>query len=157
MAQNVNGDERGRRSSNRERTDREKAGADQDGREATRQAKTSENAASEVAREDAALQARLANLSSALDVARKESATGESNAADLAGQSLAKAMNLGFRVLTEFVVAIFVGTAIGWQLDEWFHTGPILLIVFLGLGTAAGFMNVYRLAAGPTGPKRGSD
>jgi len=66
-------------------------------------------------------------------------------------------MNLGFRVLAEFVAAIGVGTLIGWQLDVWFHTGPILLIVFLMLGTIAGFMNIYRLAMGPKGPKPGSD
>ena len=143
MAQNVNGSGRSRRGGNRETADREKAGTDQESREA--------------APEDAALQARLAKLSSALDAAQKESATSGSNEADLSGQSLAKAINLGFRVLTEFTAAIVVGAAIGWQLDVWFHTGPILLIVFLGLGTAAGFMNVYRLAAGPTGPKRGSE
>lgn len=107
--------------------------------------------------EDAALRARLETLSSALDARRKQTAAREQSEADLSGQSLGKAMNLGFRVLAEFVAAVVVGTLIGWQLDVWFHTGPILLIVFLILGTAAGFMSIYRLAAGPTGPKRGSD
>lgn len=107
--------------------------------------------------EDAGLRARLETLSSALDARRKQTAAREQSEADLSGQSLGKAMNLGFRVLAEFVAAVGVGTLIGWQLDVWFHTGPILLIVFLILGTAAGFMSIYRLAAGPTGPKRGSD
>ncbi|HTJ01295.1 MAG TPA: AtpZ/AtpI family protein [Methylovirgula sp.] len=105
--------------------------------------------------DDAALRARLDTLSSRLDARQKDAGTDEDSVADLSGSSLGKAMNLGFRVLAEFVAAVGVGTLIGWQLDAWFHTGPILLIVFLILGTAAGFLNIYRLAAGPTGPKRG--
>ncbi len=136
MAQNVNGN-------GRDEGDRQSAG-----RDAARGGKPGE---------DAALRARLETLSSALDARRKQTAASEQSEADLSGQSLGKAMNLGFRVLAEFVAAIGVGTLIGWQLDVWFHTGPILLIVFLMLGTAAGFLSIYRLAAGPTGPKRGSD
>ena len=59
-------------------------------------------------------------------------------------------MSLGFRVLTEFTAGIVIGAIIGWQLDTWLHTSPILLIIFLVLGTAAGFWNVYRIAAKPT-------
>lgn len=153
MAQNVNDNERDRRGGARDTADRGKAGGDQEGRETASQKPASPTQA----RDDAALQARLATLSSALDAKRKEAAAEEGNEADLASQSLGKAINLGLRVLTEFVAAIGVGVAIGWQLDAWLHTGPLLLIVFLALGTAAGFMNVYRLAVGPTGPKRGSD
>lgn len=61
-------------------------------------------------------------------------------------------MSLGFRVLTEFVAAIIVGGVLGWQFDAWFGTSPILLIVFLGFGTAAAFWNVYRIAM----PAKGS-
>lgn len=136
MAQNMNGN-------GRDKGDRQSAG-----HEAARTGKSGE---------DAALRARLETLSSALDARRKEPAPGDESEADLSGQSLGKAMNLGFRVLAEFVAAIGVGTAIGWQLDVWFHTGPILLIVFMMLGTVAGFMNIYRLAVGPKGPKRGSN
>jgi ATP synthase protein I len=108
--------------------------------------------------EDAALQARLKTLSNALDARREQSDENESQKSDRSGQELGKAINLGFRVLAEFVAAIVVGTLIGWQLDVWFHTGPIFLIFFLGIGTAAGFVNVYRIAAGPTtGPKRGAN
>lgn len=106
--------------------------------------------------EEAALEARLKSLSKALDSRPSAPAEGDGPAADLSGSSLGKAMNLGFRVLAEFVAAIGVGTLIGWQLDVWFHTGPILLIVFLMLGTVAGFMNIYRLAVGPSGPKPGA-
>ncbi len=57
------------------------------------------------------------------------------------------ALSLGLRVTSEFVAAIVVGTFIGWQLDRWLHTSPGMLIIFIALGTAAGFYNVYRLAA----------
>ncbi|QXX73373.1 ATP synthase protein I [Methylovirgula sp. HY1] len=153
MAQNVNDNERGRRSAIRDATDQEQAGGNKAGR---KEASPDETSTFET-REDAALKARLASLSSALDARQRDTTASESNAADLAGQSLGKAINLGLRVLTEFVAAIVVGAVIGWQLDTWFHTKPFLLILFLGLGTAAGFVNVYRLAASPTGPKRGTE
>lgn len=101
--------------------------------------------------EDAALQARLDSLSASLE-ARKSPQEKKLPAEDLA---LGGAMNLGFRVLTEFVAGIGVGALVGWQLDKWLHTSPALLIVFLTLGTAAGFWNVYRLAARPTSRRDG--
>ncbi len=116
-----------------------------------------ETAGQDAAREmpdDAALRARLDTLSNRLAARQQNAGTSERSEADLTGSSLGQAMNLGFRVLAEFVAAVGVGTLIGWQLDAWFHTGPILLIVFLMLGTAAGFLNVYRLAVGSTGSNR---
>ncbi len=152
MTQNVNGngqDEQDRRRTGRLNTDQEKAVKAKAGGEKTSRDK---------APDDAALRAQLARLSSALDAKQREEAAAERSEADLSGESsFGKAISLGFRVMAEFMAAILVGAVIGWQLDVWFHTGPILLIVFLMLGTAAGFMNVYRLAAGPTGPKRGRD
>ena len=100
--------------------------------------------------EDAALRARLAELDRSLDPGRDDATERPAPAEDT---TLASAMGLGARVLTEFVAGIAVGAVIGWQLDKWFHTSPILLIVFLALGTGAGFWNVYRIAAKPTGPR----
>ncbi len=98
--------------------------------------------------EDAALQARLSKLSSALEQHQNLAGSEEIRVPGLSGQSLS-ATNLGFRVLVEFVSAIVVGTLIGWQIDKWTHTGPIFLILFLLLGMAAGMVNIYRIAAGP--------
>lgn len=96
-----------------------------------------------------ALRARLDRLSKSLDGERPVETTSTDD------KSVAGAMNLGFRVLTELVAGVVVGALIGWQLDKWLKTSPILLIVFLTLGTAAGFWNVYRVAAAPTsGPGR---
>lgn len=97
--------------------------------------------------DDGDMRARLERLSSSLDAHDAH----DNRSAPVADKGLAGAMSLGFRVLTEFVAGILVGAGIGWQLDKWCHTSPILLIVFLTLGTAAGFWNVYRIAAKPTG------
>jgi len=57
------------------------------------------------------------------------------------------AMGQGFRFAVEIVVTTVVGTAIGWQLDRWLGTKPWLLIVFMLLGVAAGFMSLFRAVA----------
>jgi ATP synthase protein I len=50
-----------------------------------------------------------------------------------------------------------VGAGLGWGLDHLVGSDPWGLIVGLGLGAAAGFLGVYRLAAGTTtGPTDGS-
>jgi F0F1-type ATP synthase assembly protein I len=36
------------------------------------------------------------------------------------------------------------GCAIGWFLDRWLHTSPILMVVLGFLGAAAGFLDVLR-------------
>ena len=53
---------------------------------------------------------------------------------------------MGMRIAVEIAAAIGVGTAIGIGLDRWLGTSPWLLIVFFLLGTAAAFLNVYRVA-----------
>ncbi len=100
---------------------------------------------------DEDLKARLEKLSSDLQAQREgaERQAERKAEADLAGKSLGQAMNLGFRVLADFVAAIVVGALIGWQIDKWTGTSPLFLIVFLGLGMAAGFMSIYRLGMPP--------
>ncbi len=58
------------------------------------------------------------------------------------GSFLGSAFKLG----TELVAAVAVGTIIGFILDSWFDTKPWLIIVFFFLGTAAGILNVIRTA-----------
>ena len=98
------------------------------------------------------LKSRLDNLSKALDAERGTSQ--KAGASDAEAKSTGSAMNLGVRVLSEFVAAVCVGALLGWQLDKWLGTAPILLILLLALGPAAGFYNVYRMAAAPTGKPR---
>tara|TARA_Y100001970_G_scaffold280474_1_gene389526 strand:- start:795 stop:1082 length:288 start_codon:yes stop_codon:yes gene_type:complete len=51
-----------------------------------------------------------------------------------------------FRLGTEMVAAVLVGTIIGFILDNWFDTKPILMVVFFFIGSAAGILNVIRTA-----------
>ncbi len=55
-------------------------------------------------------------------------------------------MGSAFKLGTELVAAVAVGTIIGFILDNWFDTKPWLIIVFFFLGTAAGILNVIRTA-----------
>ena len=57
-------------------------------------------------------------------------------------------MALAARVTTELVAGVVVGTFIGWALDNWLGTTPILMVVFFFLGSAAGMMNVWRALTG---------
>ena len=45
---------------------------------------------------------------------------------------------------TQLVVSIFVGFGIGYWLDSLLDTRPVLMLLFMILGVAAGFVNVYR-------------
>ena len=51
-----------------------------------------------------------------------------------------------FKLGTELVAAVVVGTIIGFILDSWFDTKPWLIIIFFFLGAAAGLMNVIKAA-----------
>ena len=72
-----------------------------------------------------------------------------------------RAMSLGFRAITELVVGLGVGAAVGYGLDQLTGTTPLLMILFLFLGMAAGVWNVMRIAntmnsAGARPPPGGS-
>ena len=70
-------------------------------------------------------------------------------------------MGLAFRIVSEFVAAVVVGAGVGLLLDAWLDAKPWFLIVFVLLGTGAGFLNVYRVvnaqALGGTDSAGGSD
>jgi ATP synthase protein I len=55
-------------------------------------------------------------------------------------------MGSAFKLGTELVSAVIVGTIIGFILDTWFGTKPWLIIVFFFLGSAAGILNVIKAA-----------
>ena len=56
--------------------------------------------------------------------------------------------NIGqaFKMSTELVSAVAVGTIIGFILDTWFDTKPWLIITFFFVGVVAGITNVIRSA-----------
>ena len=55
-------------------------------------------------------------------------------------------MGNAFKLGTELVAAVAVGTIIGFILDSWFDTKTCLIITFFFLGAAAGILNVIRAA-----------
>ncbi len=87
--------------------------------------------------------ASLEDLDARLRKARGEtSEDGESNGSGTPG------IGMAFRVGTELVAGLAVGTGIGWLLDQWLGTRPWLMVVFFFIGAAAGMLNVYRTAVG---------
>ena len=55
-------------------------------------------------------------------------------------------MGFAFKLGTELVAAVMVGTIIGFILDTWFDTKPWLIIFFFFLGSIAGILNVIKVA-----------
>ena len=51
-----------------------------------------------------------------------------------------------FKLSTELVSAVAVGTIIGFILDKTFGSTPWLIITFFFLGVTAGIVNVFRSA-----------
>ena len=62
------------------------------------------------------------------------------------GEKRGSFLGNAFKLGTELVAAVTVGTIIGFILDSWFDTKPWLIIIFFFLGTAAGILNVIRTA-----------
>ena len=56
------------------------------------------------------------------------------------------AMGYAFRVGIELAAGLVVGGGLGWLLDQWFGTMPLMLILFFFLGAGAGIRNVFRTA-----------
>ena len=55
-------------------------------------------------------------------------------------------MGNAFKLGTELVSAVLVGTIIGFILDSWFDTKPWLILLFFFLGSVAGIMNIIKVA-----------
>mgnify|MGYP001371525617 CR=1 FL=1 len=77
-----------------------------------------------------------------LRIAKKEILKKETNENEKRGLFMGSAFRLG----TELVAAVVVGTIIGFILDNWFDTKPWFIITFFFLGAAAGMLNVIRTA-----------
>jgi ATP synthase protein I len=98
------------------------------------------------------LRARLDALKSAIDRTNASAGGSRERGGSGSEDSAAKGLATGMRVVTELVSAVLVGCGVGWLLDRWLGTKPFLLIAFLMVGFAAGFMNVYRLGRAPQRP-----
>jgi len=55
-------------------------------------------------------------------------------------------LGIAFKMSTELVAAVLVGTIIGFIFDTWFGTKPWLILTFFFVGAIAGVLNVIRSA-----------
>jgi ATP synthase protein I len=106
-------------------------------------------------RETEAIKRRLHDLEGKVRDARSRHEPASSTSQDR-GSAMGEALKLS----TEMIAGVAVGGFIGWALDRLFGTAPILMVVFLILGAAAGIMNVIRSAQrrqAAAGPLPGKD
>jgi len=65
---------------------------------------------------------------------------------NISKQSSSSNLGVAFKMSTEMVAAVVVGTIIGFILDNWFGTKPWLILIFFFVGVVAGILNVIRSA-----------
>jgi len=82
------------------------------------------------------------NFKTRLRIAKKEILKKNLNEKEKRGLFMGSAFRLG----TELVAAVAVGTIIGFILDNWFDTKPWFIIIFFFIGVIAGILNVIRVA-----------
>ena len=81
-------------------------------------------------------------ISARLKIAKKNIKIIEEKNRGSNAASLGKAL----KISTELVASVFVGSTIGFLLDNWFDTKPLLTICFFFMGVAAGISNVFKSA-----------
>ena len=84
----------------------------------------------------------LKEISTRLKIAKKNIRKVEQKKRGSNAASLGKAL----KISTELVASVVVGSTIGFLLDNWFDTKPLLTICFFIMGVAAGILNVFRSA-----------
>ena len=84
----------------------------------------------------------LKELSTRLEIAKKNIKKDALIDKSRNAASLGKAL----KISTEFVAAVVVGSTIGFLLDNWFDTKPLLTIFLFFIGVAAGILNVFKSA-----------
>ena len=107
-------------------------------------------------RDAESIRQRLDKLGQQLADAKEKRAAAPQSVPEARGAALGKAL----RLATELVAGVAVGGFIGWALDRLFGTAPILMVVFLVLGAAAGILDVIRSAQRrqeAAGPLPGND
>ena len=84
----------------------------------------------------------LKEITTHLEIAKKKIKKKEKKIESSNAASLGKAL----KISTELVAAVVVGSTIGYILDSWFDTKPLLIISFFIIGVVAGILNVFRAA-----------
>ena len=84
----------------------------------------------------------LKEISTRLEIVKKKIKKNTKNDDGSNAASLGKAL----KISTELVASVVVGSTLGFLLDSWFGTKPLLIICFFFMGVAAGILNVFRSA-----------
>ena len=79
------------------------------------------------------------NLRKKIQAAKKSSSTDDPT-------NTPKPIGKIMKVVVEIVAAMAVGLGIGILADNYFETRPLFIIIFFLLGSAAGILNVFRVA-----------
>ena len=82
------------------------------------------------------------DITTRLKIAKKKAKKYNENNKNQNSSSLGSA----FKLSTEMVASVFVGATIGFILDNWFDTKPILTICFFIIGVVSGILNVIKSA-----------
>ena len=77
-----------------------------------------------------------------LEIAKKKISDNENKNND----KKASILGIAFKMSTELVAAVLVGSIIGFIFDSWFGTKPWLILTFFFVGVVAGVLNVVRSA-----------
>jgi len=85
---------------------------------------------------------KIRDITTRLEIAKRKNKNYNKSIKSSNAASLGKAL----KISTELVASVFVGSAIGFLLDNWFDTKPLLTICFFIMGVAAGMLNVFRSA-----------
>ena len=84
----------------------------------------------------------LKEITTRLEIAKKKIKKRDKKNEGSNAASLGKAL----KISTELIAAVVVGSLIGFLLDGWFDTKPVLTICFFIMGVAAGILNVFKSA-----------
>ena len=77
-----------------------------------------------------------------LEIAKKKI----SKRSRISNETQTSKLGIAFKMSTEMVAAVVVGTIIGFILDNWFGTKPWLILIFFFVGVITGILNVVRSA-----------
>ena len=77
-----------------------------------------------------------------LEIAKKKFSDNDSKNRD----KKTSLLGVAFKMSTELVAAVLVGSIIGFIFDTWFGTKPWLILTFFFVGVIAGILNVIRSA-----------
>ena len=84
----------------------------------------------------------LREISTRLKIAKKNIGKKEQKKTGSNAAALGKAL----KISTELVASVIVGSTMGFLLDNWFDTKPLLTICFFFMGVVAGILNVFKAA-----------